>query len=182
MAASPVIEPNSPQASGDSIDLGISIRAIGTGDQAKGLLIEKINERGFGAKSGLRKGDLIVGIGGIDANSEEEFNSIASVMRAGDQIEFEVNRKGKSEKIQVQFGDAPDSGPDLEIDSSSSPGRAGGSIGDLNMDLSQSAPVDHIASLWSGSDGQVSSSSSGKLKSVLVNEPWPIEQNAVNRR
>lgn len=183
MAASPVIEPQPAQSAGESIDLGITLRELGTGDQAKGLLIEKINERGFGAKSGLRKGDLIVGIGGIDARSEEEFNSISSVMRAGDEIEFEVNRKGKTQKIQVQFGDAPDAGPDLEFNPSPSNGGAGGSIGDLNMDLSQSAPVDHIASLWSGSDDHESSgNNNGKLKSVLVDEPWPTASNTRNRR
>ncbi len=182
MVATPVVEPHAPQVSGDAIDLGINIRVLGKGDQAKGLLVEKIDERGLGARSGLRKGDLIVGIGGIGVVSEDEFNSIASVMRAGDQIEFEINRKGKSQKLQVQFGDAPDSGPDLEFDPSSDQGAAGGSIGDLNMDLSQSAPVDHIASVWSRSDSQDSSANPGMLKSVLVHDPWPNDSATRNRR
>ncbi len=180
--AQPVVEPMALQSQGEKIDLGIVIRATGTGEQAKGLLIEKIDDRGFGAKSGLRKGDLIIGIGGIEARNKDDFNSIADVMRAGDQIEFEVNRKGKSEKIIVQFGESTDSENDLEFKPSPTQDGAGGSIGDLNMDLSHTAPVDHVAFLLPGSEALQSSAGTGKLRSVLVNEPWPNAPTSRNRR
>ena len=72
------------------------------------ILVSKVDSKGNAAEAGIRRGDQIKEIGGIEASSIEEFNEIAKIMSDGDQMEFLVRRGGRDRKIDVQFGNIPE--------------------------------------------------------------------------
>ncbi len=149
--------PTRALAKGHPMELGIEIVKSDERDDAEGLLINRIDPRGAGALSGLRRGDMIVSVGGIDVHHEGDLKGIIEVMRPGDQIEFRVRRNGKPENVSVQFGDIPDSTGDLNF----VPGDDDWSATSSRMgDIANSSSIVRIAS--SGHDGA--------LKSVLVRE------------
>jgi len=85
------------------------------------LVVTQVNPNGNASKAGVRKGDLILGAGGIEFGSMMEFNQITDVLRDGDQLEFLVGQAGKESKKLIAFGKIPDMTP-REIAHSSSPG------------------------------------------------------------
>ena len=76
--------------------------------QGENLVVNSVDPAGNANKSGIRKGDVIVGAGGIDFGSMYEFNEISSGLESGDQLEFVVSKSGKKAKTLIQFGDTPD--------------------------------------------------------------------------
>lgn len=75
------------------------------GDQ---LVVTAVDPKGNAHDSGLRRGDKIAKIGGVELKSLNEYNDIADILREGDQIEMHFERKGNSKKALVQLGKAPD--------------------------------------------------------------------------
>jgi hypothetical protein len=176
--------PSAPPGEASKIDLGMVIRQSGSTDKPEGLLIERLDSDGLAARSGLKRGDVIVAIGGIESNYEADFQSILEVMRPGDQIELQIRRTGKTEKVMLQFGPPPEVESGLEFSPAAQPpGAAQGSVGDLNMDFSEVPPLDHVASL-TASIGDTASpvAEKGRLRSVLVDEPWPQGRGSYDRR
>ncbi len=139
-----------PGSAGRPRHLGLRVVQASDNQDAAGLLIEQVDPQGAGAVAGLRRGDVIVSVGGIEARNEADLTSIAKIMQPGDQVEFEILRRGQPKKILVQFGDVPDGETEME----KGPVR-NGRIGDITSP----APVTHIASL-----------NDGVLKSVLVRD------------
>ncbi|MEM9413105.1 MAG: PDZ domain-containing protein, partial [Planctomycetota bacterium] len=68
------------------------------------IIVSKVNSEGNAISAGIRRGDEIKEIGGIEATSIEEFNEIAKIMTDGDQMEFLIRRGSRDKKIDVQFG------------------------------------------------------------------------------
>lgn len=91
-------------------DQRLSAKGFGMKIQQSGerFYVSEVASRGNAAAAGLRRGDLIVNVGGAPLKVVEEIESIAKAMRSGDRVEFEVSRRGsKAEKVFVQFGQAP---------------------------------------------------------------------------
>ena len=98
---------SAPQPSADQTAAakGFGMRIQQSGER---FFISQVDTRGNAAAAGLRRGDLIVNIGGAPVKVVEEYEAIAKAMKGGDRVEFEVARRGnKPEKLDVQFGKAP---------------------------------------------------------------------------
>ena len=66
-------------------------------------------ERGSNAEeAGIKRGDKILEIGGIEATSVEEFEEIAKIMGQGDELEFKIARASGQQKMNVRYGELPE--------------------------------------------------------------------------
>ena len=75
--------------------------------RGKDLVVTQINPNGNASKAGVRKGDLILGGGGVEFGSMLNFNEITELLKDGDQIEFLVGQAGKENKILIPYGKIP---------------------------------------------------------------------------
>jgi hypothetical protein len=77
------------------------------------FVVSQVNPRGNAASAGVKRGDVVTGIGGAKLSAIEEFEGIADAMTGGDRVEFEVSRRGsKTQKFTVQFGQLEESNED----------------------------------------------------------------------
>jgi len=58
---------------------------------------------------GLRSGDVITQINGEDLNEDNTLASVLNKYKVGDTVELKINRDGKTLKVKVTFGEAPQS-------------------------------------------------------------------------
>ena len=72
------------------------------------LYVASVVPGGNAAKAGIRRGDTILEIGGVEATSVEEYDQISKAMSEGDQMEFRIERHGQTDKMLVAWGEAPD--------------------------------------------------------------------------
>jgi hypothetical protein len=70
------------------------------------FIVTKIDTRGNAHKAGLKKGDVILKVGGNELGSLEEFEEITKVLDQGDELEFAVESRGKKKDLRIQFGTA----------------------------------------------------------------------------
>ena len=92
-------------------DFGLLLKKVG-----EKFIVVRLDPEGNAAESGIRRGDVITAIGGAGLQVIEEFEAIEKAMRGGDQVEFEVSRRGaKPEKVLVRYG-AEAEPDDSEID------------------------------------------------------------------
>lgn len=88
--------------------LGISLRNI-TGKFARenklkinqGAYVDSIMPEGAAAKSGLKKGDIIIVADGKRVQQSSELQEIIAIRRPGDKIDLLVNRNGEELKLSV---------------------------------------------------------------------------------
>lgn len=71
------------------------------------LYVSGVDRNGNAAQAGVRRGDRIKEIGGIESKTIQEFEEIAKIMSPGDQMEFKISRSGRDQKIMVPFGQMP---------------------------------------------------------------------------
>ena len=64
------------------------------GQQPKGLL----------AEAGVRKGDRVLGVGGMPVESMKEVDEVLQLLKPGDRIEVVVNRRGKKYQLLASNG------------------------------------------------------------------------------
>ena len=74
----------------------------------KELYVTQVDPRGNAAQAGIRRGDVVLEIGGLVATSIEEYEQISKAMNDGDQMEFRIERGGRTDKMLVTWGQAPD--------------------------------------------------------------------------
>ena len=112
---SDVVANNEPRAVG----MGMEIQV----DKNDRFLVVQVDPRGNAAKAGVQRGDMVVKIGGSDLKTKEELTEIIKVLGEGDQMEFQLSRKGKIKEVLIQFGEAPvvPAGQELIADSTPSP-------------------------------------------------------------
>lgn len=92
--------------------LGISFRAIDqqfvdeageyTGiDKIGGIYVASVTEDGAASKAGIRKGDVITKVGGVEVNDSAIFLEQIGKRRPGDKVDIELRRGDKSIKANV---------------------------------------------------------------------------------
>jgi S1-C subfamily serine protease len=92
--------------------LGISFRAIDqqfvdeageyTGiDKIGGIYVASVAEDGAASKAGIRKGDVITKVGGVEVNDSAIFLEQIGKRRPGDKVDIELRRGDKSIKTNV---------------------------------------------------------------------------------
>ena len=72
------------------------------------FVVSSVDRGGNAEEAGIRRGDTLVEIGGIEATSVEEFDEIAKIMGQGDEMEFKVERSGREKELTVRYGELPD--------------------------------------------------------------------------
>ena len=87
----------------------------------KGVIISRIQSGGSADEAGLRSGDVITSAGGLAIKQTDDLKYILDVVGPGDQIEFEIVRRGKKETKMVQFGEPP-SAEELAAKEETAPG------------------------------------------------------------
>ncbi len=77
-------------------------------DVANGVLIDHIEEGSPSDKAGLRPGDLIEALNGIQVVSVEQANRIIFGAKVGDEISVDINRRGKHQRFVLELVERPD--------------------------------------------------------------------------
>ncbi|MFN4087327.1 MAG: trypsin-like peptidase domain-containing protein [Spirosomataceae bacterium] len=92
-----------------------------------GIYVEEAPESGAAYAAGIRKGDIIEKIDGIDVRSEPKFRELIGRKRPGEKVAILLNRDGKPREVSVELRNR-DGGKDLlkkDATASSSFGRLG---------------------------------------------------------
>ena len=71
------------------------------------LIVSRVDPNSNAAGEGIRPGDVITGIGGVEVETTGAFDEIAEILSNGDTIEIAIQRGGKPSEIQVAYGEAP---------------------------------------------------------------------------
>lgn len=71
------------------------------------LIVTKVDSKGNAVEAGIRKGDVLVAAGGVEFQTVDELNEISKILGNGDQLEFEISRRGQKKKVLIQYGEAP---------------------------------------------------------------------------
>ncbi len=72
----------------------------------KGLYVHEAIPGGAAAKAGLKQGDIIIAMNGIDMDKVSRFQALLSEMSPGDSVELEILRKDQELTLQVVLGEA----------------------------------------------------------------------------
>ena len=86
---------------------GITLRTHG-----KKVIVSKIDKDGTAARAGIQQGDIVKSIASLPMSNPADVKQFSEVLKAGDQVEFEIVRRGKEEKVLVSF--LRNMQPDLE--------------------------------------------------------------------
>jgi len=70
------------------------------------LYVSRLDPKGNAANSGVQVGDRLVAGGGIDFESLADYNGIGDILQDGDQLEFEIERRGHEKEMMIIFGKA----------------------------------------------------------------------------
>ncbi|MEM7455165.1 MAG: PDZ domain-containing protein [Planctomycetota bacterium] len=101
--SAPSTLPESSGPIGFGTDFGFEVE-----DRDDKVIVTRIRRGANADEAGLKNGDVILSVGGVEVGSAREFDEITSDMRQGDQMEFEFSRRGKEDKVLVQWGTTPD--------------------------------------------------------------------------
>lgn len=80
--------------------------------QTEGIYVEGITDNGAAKSAGLKKGDVITKIDGIDVKSEPKFREMIGRKRPGEDVKVTVNRDGSTKEYNVTLRNR-DGGKDL---------------------------------------------------------------------
>ena len=79
--------------------------SISIGFRGMTCVIETLPRRSFAAISGLKINDRIIRIGDRDVYDKLQFENVVSQLKPYQKVEFEVQRKGKKQVIEVTIGE-----------------------------------------------------------------------------
>ena len=71
------------------------------------MVVTRLSPQGNAIKAGLKPGDVVKAVGSVKLSSVQEYEQITKGLKPGDQMEFEVVRRGRPQKALVAFGTAP---------------------------------------------------------------------------
>src|SRR5689334_16056396 len=77
------------------------------GDNAAGVAVGEVVAGGPAEKSGLKAGDLIVGIEGKEIKSMDDLGQVLTPIGAGGKATFDVMRGSEKKQIVVTLGERP---------------------------------------------------------------------------
>jgi len=83
-------------------------------DRGRGVRILAVHPASPGEKAGLRRQDLVTAIAGIRVRQMSDMSDILETFGAGQVLEFDILRDGKSQKVKVTLGQRPAAGPKVE--------------------------------------------------------------------
>ncbi len=83
-------------------------------DKKDNIIVAQVAPKGNAAEAGLQRGDVVVEAGGVELTSIEEYQEIAKMLGAGDQLDLKVTRRGRPSTVTIQYGQPP-SLEDVEV-------------------------------------------------------------------
>jgi putative serine protease PepD len=94
-------------ASGQSIDHGYLGVSTQDDEQSPGATVVQVQDGAPAADAGIEQGDVIVSADGRDIRSKEDLSALIAGKSAGDEVELEVTRNGRTTTITVTLGKRP---------------------------------------------------------------------------
>lgn len=82
-------------------------RALGL-DDARGIIVAKVEEDGPAEKAGLKEQDVIVAINGAQVSNWDMFRSKIAIMKPGEKVKLDIIRDGKKKELSVTLGERND--------------------------------------------------------------------------
>ncbi len=77
----------------------------------KGVIVRQVIENGPAAKAGIRKGDIIIKVGGETITHAGKLVSTVTSLKAGQVVPFEILREAKPITLKVTIGEEPKAEP-----------------------------------------------------------------------
>jgi serine protease Do len=113
-----------------------------------GALVQQVMPNGSAAKAGVKPGDVILSVGGQDVTHENSLSFVVSSLSVGKQVQIDIVRAGKREKLSVTLAERPSEqklaalsqGEDNGLDEESKPGVGAGKTA-LGMALQPMTPA-----------------------------------------
>jgi len=94
--------------------MGVSIVDAATGARLgyanipeNGVLLVRISAASPAAKAGLREGDVVIKLAGVDTNTVADLRSVIDQRKIGEKIEVVFNRNGKTQTTSMVLSDVP---------------------------------------------------------------------------
>jgi serine protease Do len=109
-----------------------------------GVLLSDVRAGGPGAAAGLKRGDVVLKVGGTLVNTTGEFRNVIAAAGARHQVELELVRDGKPLSVRIQLGEMPDREGRPASAAAATHGGAldGVAIQDLNPDARRQFEID----------------------------------------
>jgi serine protease Do len=80
-------------------------------DRPGGVVVSQVYDGGPADQAGIRKGDVILAVGGQRVNDLESFRFRVATARLGDRARIDIRRKGKIRKVTLPLVQAPETPP-----------------------------------------------------------------------
>jgi serine protease Do len=85
---------------------GKGFLGIGTGDRPEGgLNVDKVGRESPAEKAGLKKGDVLLKLDGIELTTKEQFQDLLKEKAPDDRVALELLRDGKTETLTLRLGE-----------------------------------------------------------------------------
>ena len=94
---------------GESIRRGYLGVSTSPSPAGAGALVAEVKAGGPAAAAGIRRGDVIVGVGGDEVERPDDVGSAVVSRRPGESVAIEIERNGARRTVQVRLGDRPES-------------------------------------------------------------------------
>jgi hypothetical protein len=75
-------------------------------DRNEKVYVSDVARNGNAANAGIKKGDYVIAVGGVELGSIHEFEEIVKVLNNGDQLELKISRRGRESDVMMTFGEA----------------------------------------------------------------------------
>jgi len=99
----------------DDVEPGyLGVAADDQNDRGRGVRILAVHPASPGEKAGLRRQDLVTAMAGIRVRQMSDMSDILETFGAGQVLDFDILRDGKSQKVKVTLGQRPAAGPKIE--------------------------------------------------------------------
>jgi len=99
----------------DNVEPGyLGVVADDQNDRGRGVRILTVHPASPGEKAGLRRQDLITAMAGIRVRQMSDMSDILETFGAGQVLDFDILRDGKSQKVKVTLGQRPAARPQVE--------------------------------------------------------------------
>ena len=106
-------------------------------DEAQGALVAGVVEDGPAEKAGVQVGDVILRMDGEKLDDPKDLPRMVAAARAGDRVDFDVLRNGKTRTVRVKIG-ASETEPTLAaVQTQEEPARLGVQLQPLTPDVRQ---------------------------------------------